>query len=112
MTRQEYLAANTAGTSPHREYYGQFVNKAVKDLVLSRFSKEKLTEAIQSEKNLNSIPLAQWDGLTQGLGAYYYGVAEKMKELGDYRTLAGSVCILKEAARQIVEEETEAVLTN
>ncbi len=48
------------------------------------------------------ISLYKWDALV-----YAVNVRDKMKECNDFPSTAGDVCILKEAARQIIEEQNE-----
>ena len=48
----------------------------------------------------DDISLQTWDRM---LAPVPFEVSKKLKELGDYATPAGVVCILKEAAMQIVE---------
>jgi hypothetical protein len=50
------------------------------------------------DEHLNDIPLRMWDLFIAG------PLAISMKSVGDYRTIAGNVCMAKEAARQIIEE--------
>jgi hypothetical protein len=87
-----------------RTYYAQFVTEEIKDSVRSTFGKEKLTQAIAIDEHLNNIPLREWDHV----GFYFkYSVIlrKKLKDAGDWFSDAGMVCILKEAARQIIEGE-------
>lgn len=97
FTRKDYLDKNCN----HREYYSQFVTEYIKSIVASKFGLEKLQKAYRQDKNLNTISLDQWDHLTHRLPR---SVAASLKEHGDYLTLAGGVCILKEAAKQLVTE--------
>src|SRR5438045_2384312 len=96
-TRQDYLDKKCT----HRQYYAQFVDDRVKERVLSVFSKEQLIASFQQDKHFNTsiTPLGKWD--TAGFEPF--PIATNMKELGDYLTPAGIVCILKEAAEQIIE---------
>jgi len=94
FTRQEYLAQNCT----HREYYAQFVNSAITDRVINAFGAERICNS--EDPHFNDIPLARWDVLLIPVPAW---INKKMRELGDYPTLAGCVCILKEAANQIRE---------
>jgi len=91
-TRQDYLD----GKISHREYYGQFVTDSIKKTVLQFIGRKKIV--LSQDDSFNDIPLARWDDLPtlapSGL---------LMHEAGDYLTLAGKVCIYKEAARQIKE---------
>lgn len=100
ITRGEYIEFDSRKL--HREYYGQFVTEATKNVVKEAFSVEKLIWAFGSDKNLNNIPLNEWDainGVTRHNG-------KRLKEAGEVWSLSTGVCILKEAARQIVEENT------
>lgn len=95
-TRQEYLD----GKCTHEEYYNQFVDSRVKQIVLTRHTKEDLKKAYSKDESLNSISIRVWDSLAENIR--YKG--PELKEVGDYLTLSGSVCILKAAARQIIED--------
>jgi hypothetical protein len=95
-TRQQYLS----GECTHEEYYNQFVDERVKRIVLNRFKKEDLIKAYERNQSFNAFPLPVWDSLAQNIRFK----SEDVKATGDYLTLAGSVCILKAAARLIVTE--------
>ena len=98
MTRTEYMAmSHTDGMAEHRAYFAQFVTPAITSRVLQGIGGPALLKS--TDKHLNDIPLVKWDRLVDHLP-----VANKMKEAGDYLTLAGGVCILKEAARQWIEK--------
>lgn len=90
-TRQNYLN----GECTHREYYAQFVTASIKNYVESRFGIERLKNALLEDKYLNSIKLNEWDMLH---------ISVDMSDYGDRLTPAGKVCILKEAATQLCEE--------
>ena len=94
ITRQQYL--NKEAT--HREYYSQFVTEGVKQRVKSAFKMKDLIEG--KTQHFNNIPLSWWDRLIPVLP---FEINSKLQKCGDYATLAGVVCILKEAAMQIVE---------
>ena len=83
-TRKEYLN----GVVTHSEYYSQFVTEATKNGVLSAFSVDDLKKAYEEDKHFNTIPLSEWDQLA-------YAINRK-------GTLAEKVCIVKEAARQLI----------
>lgn len=114
MNRSEYMAA-TLEEQPqaHRAYYGQFVNDMIKKLVISHFTTEMYTGEDVLKRSFNMdhafntdlTPLKQWDILGSYIPLYHKYIIDQMKECGDYLTQAGEVCILKEAARQVVEEE-------
>ena len=92
FTRAQYMA----GECTHAEYYGQYVVDEVKQKAFW-FGKTNLIEAYLLDKNFNTIPLKKWDSLAKR--TRFPPIVED-----DYWTLAGKVCTLKEAARQIVEE--------
>lgn len=94
FTRKQYLDNECT----HDQYYGQFVTESTINTVLSYFSKEKLTEYYASDKNLKNIKLSVWDRMP------LYAATYKMKDCGDWLTASGHVCILKRAARMIIED--------
>jgi len=91
-THEDYL--NKVCT--HRQYYAQFVTQGQKNRVLNQIGLDKLLKS--EDEHLNDIPLKQWDNI--GLSMV---PANLLKEHGDSYTLAVSVCINKEAAKQIIE---------
>ena len=94
-TRTDYLN----GICTHREYYAQFVTNYHKQILLARVSKEQLQKHVEAQDEINHkdrIPLEKWDAMAPC-------VTVSLKEYDDYLTLAGQVCILKEAAKQISE---------
>jgi hypothetical protein len=98
-TRQQLL--NNECT--HREYYAQFVTEQFVDKVSSQIGKDRLLNS--KDKHLNDIPLQIWDMISPPIGT-----GSKIREFGDYLTKAGSVCIVKEAARQFLEKQNKQVL--
>jgi hypothetical protein len=90
-TRQDYMNK----VCSHSEYYGQFVTKGIKALVLRTIGEKKLIES--KKEYFNDIPLHIWDGLAIQRNLLFM--------IDKAYSLAGAVCILKEAARQIVEEK-------
>lgn len=98
ITRSQYM--NREAT--HREYYAQFVSEGMK-----RGLRRHMMAAILDSKdeNMNDIPLRKWDAA--GYLANNFYIRKMMQERRDFLTEAGIVCILKEAARQIQEENLE-----
>jgi len=93
LTRQDYLA----GKCTHSEYYAQFVTAGTR----SRASQIGIAQLKAStDPHLNDISLAQWDRLA----AHVPYNRELFKQANDNLTLAGQVCLLKEAARQLIAE--------
>lgn len=95
-TRKQYLS----GVCTHEEYYGQFVDETIMAGVRRLLDYDQLFAAFQTDEHFNNIPLSLWDGSI--LLTRTPEVISKMHAAGDYLTMATSVCILKEAARQIV----------
>lgn len=109
MTREQYMTNSIDETdadkeAKHRQYYGQYVTPYIRARVLGYFG-DRLFKVPDSDVDLNSLPLREWDFLARsGLGA----LAVPMKDNGDYLTLGSAVCILKEAARRIIESNKES----
>jgi hypothetical protein len=101
MTRQEYM---TDSCELHCDYFSQFVTPAVISMVRSRIGIETLLDS--TDPHLNDIPLMRWDILTGSLFRLP-GMRAKIRDVGEIASLATGVCILKEAARQIIEQEKE-----
>jgi hypothetical protein len=93
-TRADYLEHKCT----HEEYYSQFVTAGIMRLVTSTFGKERLQAAFDSDRHFNTIPLAQWDRIAPHVNV-------SLKPYGDYLTLSGQVCILKQAALMAVKSE-------
>lgn len=104
-TRKDYLNKKCT----HREYYSQFVTHQIRDIARFSFGVQRLKEEFLKDENLNGIPLGFWDRATNG-----FSCNKAMMEHGDYSTISGKVCVLKEAARQIIEGDiiTQTTLDN
>lgn len=98
MTRSEYLAVPLSEQgAAHRRYYGQFVNKPLICRVIQFIGADNLRKS--TDEHFNDIPLGRWDMLAHNIGP----LAVSFQSLGDFPTLAGLVCIAKEAAAQYLE---------
>ena len=104
MKLHEKTVTDADRTKLHRDYYAQFVSDKVRTMVLRSFGKETLVESFARDKHFNShtTPLRQWDALVRALPSE---VVTQLKAAGDWLSLGTGVCILKEAARQIAEQE-------
>lgn len=91
-TRKQYMDRECS----HRDYYGQFVNDPVRARVLRAIGKERLLAS--TDENLNDIPLRLWDTIGPVGSKAKWDATE-----GDWPTMAGRVCIYKEAAKQLQE---------
>lgn len=100
-TRAEYMAGNCT----HDEFYAQFVTLSILELVRSQIGEAKIKKS--QDPNLNDIPLAHWDTLYSRM--LFCLDRKKFKRLSSPDAPAGvmgwslsdSICIAKEAARQI-----------
>lgn len=105
INRSDYLAANRPDAkAAHRAYYAQFVTPAHLRRLAGHAGMVGRIKASQ-DPHFNDIPLSVWDVLAVPVPAES---AILLKECGDYPTLAGAVCILKEAAQQIREGSANA----
>ena len=96
FTRKDYMS----GKCTHQEYYGQLVTQGMKDHIV-RAIPQALAKS--TDPVFNDIPLSTWDRL-----GMVYSLRDEFKALGDFKTSAGMVCVLKEAARQIKEGASES----
>ena len=94
-TRKDYMTDKCT----HAEYYGQLVTQVMKDHI-ARAIPQSLARS--TDPHFNDIPLSTWDSL-----GMVYGLRDEFKALGDFKTSAGMVCVLKEAARQVKEENND-----
>lgn len=100
MLRSEYMNGQGDKTLLHRQYYAQFVTDNVRALVLHTIGRSRLISS--TDAHFNDIPLQRWDAMVRMLPP---SVPAALKSCGDWLSLGGGVCVLKEAARQIVENE-------
>lgn len=117
MNRKEYMDTLPRYPSPeshahHRAYFAQFVTLACLAAVADTIGKERI--AASTDRALNDIPLSEWDKLSGGSGRAHHGDSKlhfvphwapvaKLREAGESLTLGTTVCIAKEAARQLIE---------
>jgi hypothetical protein len=83
-SRQDYLN----NICSHREYYAQFVTEPIKAIVNHNLGNEIIAS---NDEHFNDIPLCKWDNLSSHVST------------GD--SLCAKVCILKECAKQIKEQQ-------
>ena len=91
-TRKDYMSDKCT----HEEYYGQLVTQGMKDHI-ARAIPQALAKS--TDPVFNDIPLSTWDRLGMA-----YSLRSEFEALGDIKSDAGMVCVLKEAARQVKEE--------
>ena len=93
-TRKQYLDHDCT----FAEYYDQFVTDSVISRVATIIGKQRINES--TDEHLNDIPLSSWDAILVPFPRY---IGDKMRECGDFPTLAGAVCIAKQAARSLCQ---------
>lgn len=104
MTRQDYMARNSAGDGmkAHRDYYGEIVREieAHRPLALPA-TVDEIRAALEADEHLNNIPLIKWDSSGMAQRGVIAGYVRKRDPGGC--SLGDLVCVLKEAARQRAE---------
>lgn len=98
-TRSDYMA----GRCSFEDFY-----RAVNQTGGVRFTDAALLVRVRKalaagDKHLNTIPLATWDA--KALGAQLT-LSRALRAHGDFYSLAGGVCCMKQAARDAAERET------
>jgi hypothetical protein len=88
-TRQQYLDRECT----HRQYYAQLVTEHTRERVAREIGLDRLLAS--TDEHLNDIPLKEWDRIKPSFNGPW--------PEGDHHSLAGAVCVNKEAARQIID---------
>ena len=97
FTHKDYVIA---GKCTHQQYYAQFVTEEIRMMVVLNFGLDTLKQANQEDRAFNTIPLHRWDLL--GIFLNVPTMHDKFKQHQDFISQASLVCVLKEAARQVV----------
>ena len=96
ITRDDFLKSSPR----HNEYYGQFVNSAIVDLVETEIGRDRILAS--NDPDFNDIPLNLWRRLHRTI------LARASREIdliaGGQASLFDTVCIAKAAARLIRKE--------
>lgn len=106
FTREQYLA----GDCSHREYWAQFVTPSMKAMVLNNIGLARLQRS--KDKYFSDVTtLADWDCMRNATFHMLNMVKWREIQYPEYAgltsvgwSLSDNVCLLKEAARQLVEE--------
>jgi hypothetical protein len=108
FTRAQYLNKECT----HRQYWAQFVTPSMKAMVRSNIGLDRLKRS--TDPHLNDIPLAQWDQMRNATFHMLNLVKWREIQYPEYTdpksigwSLSDNTCILKEAARQLVEEAVD-----
>ena len=96
ITRKEYMD----GSVTHEEYYSQFVNHNIKDVVIRSIRLNRIKNS--TDPHFNDIPLHEWDMLESSTRSIC-GKAISEANTGGGVSLSDCVCIAKQAARMIKE---------
>jgi hypothetical protein len=95
-TRKQYMNREC----DHQTYYAQFVTESHRRLVDNVFKVERLA-SYKDQVYFNDAANQRWDNLA-GI-CHQYTDRSKLKQAGEGWSLTTNICILKEAARQLVE---------
>ena len=92
--RQKYLSHEIT----HEEYYSSVVKMA--DISYTKDSHLVERAKQSTDKNLNDIPLYVWDSEAHGAKQ---AIKKALESHGDQYSLAGGVCVIKEAVREALK---------
>lgn len=97
FTRKQYLD----GLCDHATYYAQFVTPGVLRIVSRFIGADRIKRS--TDPHFNDIKLGEWDNLHDTVRGH---VAGQLREAGHAGiSLSDTVCVAKEAARQIKTAE-------
>ena len=103
-TREDYMG----NACTHQQYYSQFVTAGLMGLVRRSIGEERLLAS--TNPHFNDIPLAEWDRLSEITKQYIntkeWTACENPSMIGTGKypwSLASNICILKAAAKIIVD---------
>jgi hypothetical protein len=106
FTRQQYMAAPLAEqAAAHRKYYAQAVTQTLIDSVVRIIGSKAILAS--KDRHLNDIPLIEWDNMCGMVEPYARAMNRRIGYTGGV-SLSDCVCIAKEAAKQWLEQQTEA----
>lgn len=80
----------------HHDYYLQFVNDSVKNLVINCIGLERIKKSI--DPHFNDIPLKLWDNLECSIRNI---VGDSIRKLNNSVSLSDCICVAKTAAKLI-----------
>jgi hypothetical protein len=98
ITRADYMANSK---TLYRPYYLELATAAGIDLSADLPLINRCRDALKAgDVHLYAVPLGSWDARALALQG---PISRAMKERGDTWSIAGGVCVLKEAARAAAE---------
>ena len=102
-TRAQYIAAPGDSSEAFRRYYGNVIEAcggAEAFAPYLPFSLDQIRAALAAgDAHLNTLKLHAWD-----MASYPTSLPVALKERGDYLTLGNKICVLKEAARILAQQ--------
>lgn len=123
--RNEYIREKAIS---HHDYYAQFVTEATLRHVHNAFSVDTLRDALAQDRHLNSIPITRWDRLAireldvdlpwiglRSSGRFTAAIPfdrAAAAAAGELVSRATLICIIKTAARMLVEQHTHELAGN
>ena len=101
IKRKSYMAKEVT----HEEYFGQFVNPHLMDLLKSYCSKKELKILMEDDsENLSALTCRDfWDSLPMT-----NGMARELRKVGDGATIAVVVCVWKAVARELKKQNEKS----
>lgn len=99
-TRKDYMAHKCT----HDEYYSQFVDDSILDLVSSYIGRRAITKS--TDPHFNNIELSRWDNLHLPILLHCGALLARGNSSGGV-SLSDTVCVAKAAARMIKLEATK-----
>lgn len=109
FTRTDYMSSpvHAQGTeeeraAAHRRYYAQFVTPSIKHLVMSRIGVDRIKAS--THPHMSDIPLKEWDNLDSAIRPTGASIHKKINGVCAW-SLSDTVCVAKEAAKQIKESD-------
>lgn len=94
MTRKDYME----GRVTHEQFYSSVAKTAGISFERSDLLPRVKAALEAGDEHLNSIPLALWDNRAAN-PVTRANISRALKEHGDFFSLAGGVCTLKQAAK-------------
>ena len=104
MTRKQYMSNHCHA---YRAYYAQFVTPTVRNSVRLCFGMDRLVND-GGQQFFNTIPLDEWDMLSNAVIRNRQLPVQMMRDAGETLNIGVAGCILREAARQLVEEHVQS----
>lgn len=97
ITRKAYME----GDITHEEFYSHITSSLDGKRLFDKAFLSRVRMALKDgDEHLNSIPLAEWDSIADRIRLT---ISSKLKEAGDFWSMAGGVCAVKQLAKNTVK---------